>query len=58
MTPKNSKANKKNDYSNLIDSSILGKGYVLEKYNRFGEKRAELIREDLIRLMGNKYVED
>ena len=40
------------------DSSILEKGDVLEKYKRFVEKRKELIKKDLIRLMGNKYVED
>jgi hypothetical protein len=40
------------------DSSLLEKGDVLEKYKRFCDKRKQLIKNDLSRLMGTRYVED
>lgn len=57
---KNQKDFKKKLASHAIpyDSSLLEKGDVLEKYKRFGSKRKELIKKELIHLMGNIYVED
>lgn len=51
---------KKNLASHALpcDYSLLEKGDVKERYKRFLSKRIELIKNDLIKRMGSKYVED
>jgi hypothetical protein len=40
------------------DDSLLKKGEVDRKYESFIRSRGKLIKEDLISLMGEKFVED
>jgi len=40
------------------DPCVMSKGDVREKYGKFIKKRTELVKKDLIHLLGNKYIED